>query len=82
MRPAKNSAAWPPSAPANDRDLLALAPLCLGLRSGIVDAHALETLQAWYLQPAVAGPCCGYHAAGRDLAAFGELYVVVTVLPT
>src|SRR5215218_458794 len=67
-------------APADDRDLLALAPLCLGLRSGVVHAHALETLQTGHLQPAVAGSCCDYHAACRDLTAFGELYIVVAVL--
>src|SRR5829696_5523718 len=68
-------------APAYDRDLLALAPLCLGLRSGVVDAHALETSEAGHLQPAVAGPCCDYHAAGRDLTALGERYMVVAVFP-
>src|SRR5215210_8273850 len=36
-------------APAYDRDLLALAPLSLGLRSGVVDAHALETPEAGHL---------------------------------
>src|SRR5215208_4870725 len=68
-------------APAYDRDLLALAPLSLGLRSGVVDAHALETSEAGHVEPAVASPGCDYHAAGRDLTAFGELYLVVTVFP-
>src|SRR5215213_3080312 len=68
-------------APAYDRDLLALAPLSLSLRRSVVDAHALETPEAGHLQPAVASPCCDYHAACRDLTAFGELYIVVTVFP-
>src|SRR5215212_4671851 len=70
-------------APAYDRDLLALAPQGLGLRGRVVDTHALETPQAGrHLQPAVAGPACGYHAACRDLATIGELYMVVAVLPS
>jgi hypothetical protein len=46
-----------------------------------VDAHALETSEAGHVEPAVAGPCCNYHAACRDLTAFGELDTVVAVLP-
>src|SRR5215218_8288761 len=68
-------------APAYDRDLLALAPLSLSLRRSVVDAHALETPEAGHVEPAVARPGCDDHAAGRDLTAFGELYMVVAVFP-
>src|SRR5829696_5920222 len=68
-------------APAYDRDLLSRAPLSLSLRRSVVDAHALETSEAGHVEPAVASPCCDYHAACRDLSAFGELYLVVPVFP-
>src|SRR5215212_4877796 len=46
-------------APANYHNLLAFAPLGLGLRGGVVDAYALKALEARYVGPAVAGPGCG-----------------------
>lgn len=44
-----------------------------------MDAYALETPEPGHLQPAVARPGRGYHAACRDFAAFGELDTVVAV---
>src|SRR5215218_6518589 len=69
-------------APAHDRNLLALAPLSLGLRCGIVDAYPLKLLQSGHVESAVAGPARGYHAASCHFAALGELDAIVTTLPS
>jgi hypothetical protein len=46
-----------------------------------VDAHALEKSAAGHVEPTVAGPARGYHAACYYFATLGEAYTVVAVLP-